>query len=59
VTGVCRGLHNEKLHSFYSSSSIIRMMKWAGHVALMRVKEESCRILVEARKKKTSRKNKV
>jgi hypothetical protein len=33
-----RKLHNEELHNFYSSPSIIRMiksrrMRWAGHVA--------------------------
>jgi hypothetical protein len=33
-------LHNEELHKFYSSPSIIRMikprrMRWAGHVARM------------------------
>jgi hypothetical protein len=37
VTGGCRKLHNEELHSLYSSLSIIRMikprrMRWAGHV---------------------------
>jgi hypothetical protein len=35
-----RKLHNEKLHNFYSSPSIIRMiksrwMKWAGHLEQM------------------------
>jgi hypothetical protein len=40
VTGSWRKLHNEKLHNFYSSTSIIRIMKsrrmrWAGHVARM------------------------
>jgi hypothetical protein len=35
-----RKLHNEGLHSLYSSSSIIRMiksrrMRWSGHVARM------------------------
>jgi hypothetical protein len=38
VVGGSRELHNEKLHSFYSSRSIIRMMKSrrvrrTGHVA--------------------------
>jgi hypothetical protein len=37
VTGGWRKLHNEELHSLYSSPSIIRMIKsrrirWAGHV---------------------------
>jgi hypothetical protein len=40
VTGDWRKLHNEELHNLYSSPSIIRiiksrMMRWAGHVALM------------------------
>jgi hypothetical protein len=37
VMGDCRKLHNEELHNFYSSPSIIRIiksrkMRWAGHV---------------------------
>jgi hypothetical protein len=40
VTGGWRKLHNDELHSLYSSPSIIRMiksrrMRWAGHVARM------------------------
>jgi hypothetical protein len=40
VTGGWRKLHNEELHGFYSSSSIVRVikarrMRWAGHVARM------------------------
>jgi hypothetical protein len=40
VTGEWRNLHNEELHDFYSSPSIMRIMKsrsmrWAGHVARM------------------------
>jgi hypothetical protein len=40
VTGKRRKLHNEELHDFYSSPSIIRIMKsrrmrWAGNEALM------------------------
>jgi hypothetical protein len=40
VTGDWRNLHNEELHNFYSSSSIIRMIKprrtrGTGHVARM------------------------
>jgi hypothetical protein len=40
VTGVWRKLHNEELRDFYSSASIIRVikarrMRWAGHVARM------------------------
>jgi hypothetical protein len=33
VTGGWRKLHNEELHNLYSSPCIIRMMKWAEHVA--------------------------
>jgi hypothetical protein len=45
------GLHNEQLHNFYSSPSIIRMiksrrMRWAGHVARMGAKRNAYRILV-------------
>jgi hypothetical protein len=41
VTGEWRKLHNEELHDFYSSLSIIRItkskrMRWAGHVAQVR-----------------------
>jgi hypothetical protein len=40
VTGGWRKLHNEELHSLFSSPNIIRMfksrrMRWAGHVARM------------------------
>jgi hypothetical protein len=40
VTGDWRKLHNEELHSLYSSPNIIRMIKsrtmgWAWHVARM------------------------
>jgi hypothetical protein len=40
VTGGWRKLHNEELHGFYSSSSIVRViqarrMRWAVHVARM------------------------
>jgi hypothetical protein len=50
VTGGWRKLHNEELHSLYSSPSIIRMMKlrrmrWAGHVARMGEKRNAYRIL--------------
>jgi hypothetical protein len=46
-----RKLHNEKLHNLYCSPSIIRIiesrrMRWAGHVAQMREKRNSYRILV-------------
>jgi hypothetical protein len=51
VTGGWRKLHNEELHSLYSSPSIIRMiksrsMRWAGHVARMGEKSIAYRILV-------------
>jgi len=40
VTGEWRKLHNEELNDLYSSPNIVRMikskiMRWAGHVALM------------------------
>jgi hypothetical protein len=40
VTGELRKLHNEELHTLYSSSDIIRQvvsrrMRWTGHVARM------------------------
>jgi hypothetical protein len=43
-------VHNEELHNFYSSPSIIRLMKlrimrWAGHVARMRANRNAYRIL--------------
>jgi hypothetical protein len=52
VTGEWRKLHNKELHEFYSSPSIIRIiksrrMRWAGHVARMREKRNSYRLLVE------------
>jgi hypothetical protein len=38
--GPCRKLHNDELHSLYSSPNIVRViksrrMRWAGHVARM------------------------
>jgi hypothetical protein len=46
-----RKLHNEELHGLYSSPSVIRIMKlrrmrWAVHVARMREKRNTCRLLV-------------
>jgi hypothetical protein len=51
VTGGWRKLHNEELHSVYSSPSITRMiksrrMRWAGHVARMGEKRNAYRILM-------------
>jgi hypothetical protein len=50
VKEIWRKLHNEELHNFYSSPSIIKMtksrrMKWAEHVARMRKKSNAYRIL--------------
>jgi hypothetical protein len=52
VKGGWRKLHNEELHSLYSSSSIIRMiksrrMRWVGNVARMGEKRNAYRILVD------------
>jgi hypothetical protein len=64
VTGGWRKLRNEKLHNLYFSPSIIRMiksrrMRWAGHVARMRLKQE-CILDIggNARRKETTRKTK-
>jgi hypothetical protein len=51
VTGGCRRLHNKELHNLYSSTSIIRIirwrsMRWAGHVARMGEKKNVYRLLV-------------
>jgi hypothetical protein len=51
VTGRWRKWHNEELHNFYSSPSVIRIMKsrrmrWVGHVARMEEKENVYRLLV-------------
>jgi hypothetical protein len=51
VTGEWRKLHNEELRDLYSSPSIIRIIKsrrmsWAGHVARMGEKRNTCRLLV-------------
>jgi hypothetical protein len=50
VTGEWRKLHNEELHDLYSLPSITRIMKsrmrWAGHVARMREKRNTYRLLV-------------
>jgi hypothetical protein len=51
VTGDWRKLHNEELNNFYSSPSIIRIiksrrMRWAGHIARMGETRNAYRILV-------------
>jgi hypothetical protein len=51
VTGGWRKLYNEEFHNLYSSPSIIRIIKsrrirWAGHVARMRVKRKVQRVLL-------------
>jgi hypothetical protein len=51
VTGEWKKLHNEELRDFYSSPSIIRIiksrrMRWAGHVARMVEKRNAYRLLV-------------
>jgi hypothetical protein len=47
-----RKLHNEGLNDLYSSLNILRViksrkMKWAGHVAHVRVEERCIKVLVE------------
>jgi hypothetical protein len=49
--GPCRKLHNEELHSLYSSPGIVmaiksRRMRWAGHVARMGERRGVYRALV-------------
>jgi hypothetical protein len=49
--GGWRKLHNEELHSLYSSPSIIRMinrrnMRWVGHGARMTARMNACKVLV-------------
>jgi hypothetical protein len=51
VTGGCRKLHKGQFHNFYPSQSVIRIIKsrrtsWAGHVARMRKKRNTYRIVV-------------
>jgi hypothetical protein len=47
VTGGWRKLHNEELHSLYSSPMMkSRRMSWTGHVARMAEKRNASRILV-------------
>jgi hypothetical protein len=63
VTGRWRKLHNEELRDLYTSPSIIRIMKsrrirWAGHVAVMAKKRNTCRVLV-GKEKEITRKTKM
>jgi hypothetical protein len=64
VTGGWRKLHNEELHNWYSSPSIIRMiksrrMRLVGNVARMGEKRIGYRLLVgKPRRKETNRKTK-
>jgi hypothetical protein len=49
--GSCRKLHNQVLHSLYSSPNIVRVIKskrmgWAGHVARMGEGRVVYRVLV-------------
>jgi hypothetical protein len=49
--GSWRKLHNEELHSLYSSPNIVRViksrrMRWAGHVARIGEGRDVCRVLV-------------
>jgi hypothetical protein len=56
--GSWRKLHNDELHSLYSSPNIVRViesrrMRWAGHVARMEEGRGVYRILVERPEVKT------
>jgi hypothetical protein len=51
VTGQRRKLHNEEIRDWYSTPSIIRMiksrrMRWAGHIARMVEKKTAYRLLL-------------
>jgi hypothetical protein len=51
VSGGWRKLRNEELRDFYSSPSIIRIiksrrMRWVGHVARMGMKRNEYRLLI-------------
>jgi hypothetical protein len=39
VTGEWRRLHKEEVYDLYSSPNMIRVMRWAGHVARMGKRE--------------------
>jgi hypothetical protein len=51
IDGSWRKLHNDELHSLYSSQNIVRVikarrLKWAGHVARMEEGRGVYRVLV-------------
>jgi hypothetical protein len=51
VTGGWRKLHNEELQNFYSTPSIIRMIKsrnmiWEGHIPRVQVRREANTIII-------------
>jgi hypothetical protein len=57
VTGGWRKLHKKELCDFYSSPSIIRIMKsvritWAGHVARRKEKMKAYRLFWESQKER-------
>jgi hypothetical protein len=57
VTGEWRKLHNAELHDLYSSSDIVRVirwrrMRWEGHVARMSERSSVYRVLVGKREGK-------
>jgi hypothetical protein len=39
-------MRSEELRDWYSSPSVIRMMRWAGHVARIEAKSNAYRILI-------------
>jgi transposase InsO family protein len=61
--GGWRKLHNEELHNWYSSPSIIRViksrrMRWVGPVARMMEKRKHTRYRGESQKERMTRKTK-
>jgi hypothetical protein len=46
VEGGWRRLHNEELHDLYTSLSIVRRMRWAGHESRIRDMRNAYKILV-------------
>jgi hypothetical protein len=60
--GSWRQLHNDELHSLYSSPNIVRViksrrMKWTGHVARMGEGRDVYRVWLGGRKVRYHRKN--